>query len=135
MKRLLLLLSVLLLAACGSEPEVTLPVEIDEATGLPLNPDPIPQDTEFIVEGVIRSMNLTPQTSPEFVISAPSGKTFRIRSQGITEIFYADGEGVTVDQIAQGMAVRATVAYQEGSAGTGNAPIMATNDLMLLRSD
>jgi hypothetical protein len=139
MKRILLISLVLafILAGCGgaAESSETTAGEIDAATGLPLNPDTIPTDSPFIVEGTIASMNLTPQSAPEFVVRAPSGKTYRIRTQALPDITYDDGEPVGVDGFSQGMSVRATVEQQEGGAGTGNIPILFSGDFMIVRGE
>jgi hypothetical protein len=84
--------------------------EVDPDTGLLINPDVAPEGP-FIVDGEINSLNLTPQTSPEFVIRVDSGKTYRIRSQGLAETYFDDGEPVTPSLIRQGVRARATVTY------------------------
>jgi hypothetical protein len=124
------LLLVAALTACGgggstttngdeAEPEeVVVEDEVDEETGLPLNPEIAPEG-EFIIEGVISSLTLTPQDKPEFVIILPSGKRYRIRSQPLSETFFDDGTAVSPSTLRQGMNIRATVEYfpDEGVAG------------------
>ncbi len=112
---ILILVVVLLLAACGggsssgpSDEDVE--TEVDPETGLMINPLQDPGGP-FIVEGVINSLTLTPQTSPEFVIKADNGKNYRIRSQSLADTYYDDGEAVTPSLIRQGERVRATVTY------------------------
>jgi hypothetical protein len=129
---LLILLSVLLLvlAACGGNgaTENGADIEIDAETGLPLNP----VDTRsgpFIVEGTLSSLNLTPQTAPEFVVRAPSGQTYRIRSQPLSETFFNDGEPVTPSLIRQGMTVRATAEFD------ANTQIFISEDLAFIREE
>ena len=106
----------------GNEPaadeEVVVEDQVDEETGLPFNPEEAP-DGEFIIEGVVSSLTLTPQDKPEYVVTLPSGKRYRIRSQPLSETFFDDGTAVSPSTLRQGMTVRATVAYfpDEGVAG------------------
>lgn len=82
--------------------------ETDPVTGLPFNPTTVPT-TEFVVDGRVQSLSLTPQTAPEFVVQAPSGKTYRIRSQALSNIHYDDGQQVLVHEFRNNMRVTATV--------------------------
>ncbi|MCA9934141.1 MAG: hypothetical protein H6662_05475 [Ardenticatenaceae bacterium] len=136
MKRYLLLVFVLtaLLTACGGNDNAanTVPVELDEATGLPLNPEVLP-DGPFIVEGVVASQNLTPQTSPEFVVRVPSGKTFRIRSQGLADTFYDDGSPIAASEFTQGMQVRATVTQAPADETSGSVNLLVSDDLTIIK--
>jgi len=130
----LLLILLIVLAACGggnggsAEEEYT----IDEATGLPLNPETIPEG-DFVVEATIASMNLTPQSTPEFVLRIPSGRTYRVRAQALPDILYNDGEAVGVANFVQGMAVRATISQVVGGPETGNTRQFVTEDLVIVR--
>lgn len=131
--KFLLAALVLFLAACGANGDtVQEEYTIDEATGLPLNPETIPEG-DFVVEGTISSMNLTPQSSPEFVLSSPSGRTYRVRSQPLPDILYDDGEAVGVASFVQGMQVRAVISQIAGGAETGNASQFVTEDLVIIR--
>lgn len=130
----LLLTMALLLAACGgsngdaAEETYTL----DETTGLPLNPETIPEG-DFVVEGTIASMNLTPQSAPEFVLRIPSGRTYRVRAQALPDILYEDGEAVGVANFVQGMTVRATISQVVGGPETGNTRQFVTENLVIFR--
>ena len=79
----------------------------------------VPANAEFVIEGVVSSLTLTPQDKPEYVVTLPSGKRYRIRSQPLSETFFDDGTAVSPSTLRQGMTVRATVAYfpDEGVAG------------------
>jgi hypothetical protein len=136
MKKFLFLwvLLVVALAACGggepsttntgdAEEEVVVEEQIDEETGLPFNPEQAP-DGEFVIEGVLSSLTLTPQNKPEFVVQLPSGKRYRLRSQPLNETFYEDGSPITPPEIRQGMMVRATVLFHpdEGPNGEFRSP-------------
>ncbi len=130
----LLLMMLVLLTACGggngssAEEEYT----VDEATGLPLNPETIPEG-DFVVEATIASMNLTPQSAPEFVLRIPSGRTYRVRAQALPDILYDDDEAVGVANFVQGMVVRATVSQVVGGPETGNSRQFVTDDLIVVR--
>lgn len=132
-RKFLFVALMVLLAACGSngntaEEEYT----IDEATGLPLNPDTIPEG-DFVVEGTIASMNLTPQSAPEFVLRSPAGRTYRVRAQALPDILYNDGEAVGVANFVQEMQVRATISQVVGGPETGNTTQLVTTDLVIVR--
>ena len=136
MKKLLrfLMFVLLIMAACGSDGGDTIQEEyvIDEATGLPSNPELIPAG-DFVIEGTISSMNLTPQSSPEFVIMAPSGRSYRVRAQPLSQILFDDGESVGVANFVQGMQVRAVASQIAGGAETGNTQQIVTENLVVMR--
>ena len=132
-RKLLLVAFVVFLAACGSGGESAQEeYTIDEATGLPLNPETIPEG-DFVVEGTISSMNLTPQSAPEFVLRIESGRTYRVRAQPLPDILYADGEVVGVANFVQSMQVRATINQVVGGPETGNTTQFVTEDLVIVR--
>ena len=133
LRKLFLIACVVFLAACGSGGESAQEeYTIDEATGLPLNPETIPEG-DFVVEGTISNMNLTPQSSPEFVLSVESGRTYRVRAQPLPDILYDDGEAVGVANFVQGMEVRAVISQIVGGAETGNTTQLVTDNLMIVR--
>lgn len=133
-RRFLLLILLVLLAACGGSAggSAEEAYTIDEATGLPLNPDTIPEG-DFVVEGTISSMNLTPQSAPEFVLRSPAGRTYRVRAQALPDILYDDGEAVGVANFVQGMQIRATISQEVGGPETGNTRQFVTDNLVILR--
>ncbi len=132
-RKFLLLGLVLFLSACGSNSDSNQEeYTVDEATGLPLNPETIPEG-DFVVDGTISSMNLTPQSSPEFVLRVESGRTYRVRAQALPGILYDDGEAVGVANFVQGMQVRATVSQIVGGPETGNTTQLVTEDLVIIR--
>ena len=127
---LLTLILLLFLAACGGSGGAndSAPADAgdtDADTGLPVNPETTP-DGPFIIDGTIASINLTPQTAPEYVIRIPSGRTFRVRAQGLADTFYEDGTAVVPSEIRQSMAVRATVTYDPATL------LYTSEDLVLL---
>ena len=132
-RKFLPIVLILFFAACGSEGgSVQQEYTIDEATGLPLNPETLPED-DFVIEGTISSMNLTPQSAPEFVIRIPSGRTFRVRAQPLPDISYDDGEAVGVAGFVQDMQVRAVISQVTGGAETGNTNQLVTEDLVVIK--
>ncbi len=82
---------------------------IDPETGLEINPEPIPFGVEFIARGEVISMNLTPQTEPEFVIRGPNGIIYRIATQALSDIYLLDGSQLQPFEYRQGMEAMATV--------------------------
>lgn len=133
----LFLVGVFLLAACGGgntqpaggnnaagESET----EVDSDTGLQINPLTDPGG-QFIVEGPLDSVNLTPQTAPEFVVRITPEKTYRIRSQSLADTFFEDGEAVTPSAIRQGMMIRATIEFDPDLA------IYRSDDLVFLNPE
>lgn len=133
LRKFLILAFVLLLAACGSGDDIAEEYTLDEATGLPLNPETFPEG-DFVIEGTISSMNLTPQSAPEFVITADAGRTYRVRAQPLSGILYDDGEAVGISSFVQGMQVRAVINQVAGGPETGNALQLVTDDLMIIKS-
>ncbi len=102
---------------------------IDPETGLEINPENVNPGDTFIIRGTIISMNLTPTTSPEFLIEAPSGQRYRIRSQPLDEIFFEDGSQIKPHEYRQGMKAMATATLAADATIT-DLPV--TNDLTLL---
>lgn len=101
----------------------------DAETGLIINPDnPSPGDT-FIVRGQITSMNLTPQTSPEFLLQAPSGTRYRMSTQPVDETFVEDGSQLQAYEYKIGMWAEATVSL---AADAGPSDIYSSDDLTIL---
>ncbi|MCA9933514.1 MAG: hypothetical protein KC415_06300 [Anaerolineales bacterium] len=101
----------------------------DPDTGLEINPPELLQGIEFIVRGKIVSMNLTPQTDPEFLIESPDGVRYRVHSQGIADIYFLDGTQLAAHQYRQGMIAQATV-FQDTNAGV--TTVVDSEDLMLI---
>lgn len=91
---------------------------IDTDTNLEINPPTVVPGVDFIVRGEIVNANLTPQDSPEFVILAPSGTRFRIRSQQVSDIAYEDGTVPALHEFQRGVLVQATVRQDEGAGAT-----------------
>ncbi len=122
----------------AAEPEVVEPADdpylgrplsgIDPETGMEINPPTILKGTEFIVRGKITSMNLTPQTKPEFLIESPDGVRYRVQSQGLADIYLVDGSQLKPFEYKQGMFVQATV-FQEANAGATN--VVQSSDLII----
>lgn len=80
----------------------------DPETGLEINPDPIPKGVEFIAIGEVIQMNLTPQSSPEFVIRAPNNLTYRIATQALGDIVTVDGTALLPHEYKINMIAQAT---------------------------
>lgn len=104
----------------------------DPDTGLEINPPSVVPGVDFIVRGEIVNANLTPQDSPEFVILAPSGTRYRIRSQNVMDITYEDGTQPALHEFQRGVLVQATVRQDEGAGATIT---VNSTDLTLLHDE
>lgn len=102
---------------------------LDPDTGLEINPTEVLPGVEYLVRGEIVSMNLTPQTDPEFLLQAPNGTRYRIHSQGLSEIFLEDGTQLKPHEYRQGMLAQAII-IQDLNAGI--TTIVDSDDLLLL---
>jgi type IV secretory pathway VirB10-like protein len=102
---------------------------VDPETGLVINPTEVAPGETFIVRGKIISMNLTPQTSPEFLIQAPNGTRYRMDSQGLQDIYIEDGTQLKPHEFRQGMWAQATATL---AADAGASDIYFTDDLVIL---
>lgn len=91
---------------------------IDPVTGLEINPQNIPMGTEFIIRGTIAQLTTTPQDAPEFVVRAPNGKSYRVRTQPLRDISIVDGTELLPHQFKIGMEAMATVLLPEGSTAS-----------------
>jgi len=104
----------------------------DPDTGLIVNPDSVNPGDTFIVRGEIISMNLTPTTSPEFLILSPGGSKFRLRSQDLADTYFEDGEQLLGYQYQSGILAQATVTLAP-DAGSSDIPTSA--DLILVKNE
>ena len=104
----------------------------DPETGLPVNPDSVNPGDTFIVRGEIISMNLTPTTSPEFLIQAPDGLKFRLRSQDLAETYYEDGDQLQAFQYQNGLLAQATATL---AADASPSDIPTSTDLVLVKDE
>ena len=104
----------------------------DPDTGLEINPAAVVPGVDFIVRGEIVNANLAPQETPEFVVLAPSGTRFRIRSQHVKEIFYDDGTQPALHEFQRGVLLQATVRQEEDAGATIT---VNSTDLTLLHSE
>lgn len=104
----------------------------DPETGLPVNPETVSPGDTFIVRGKIISMNLTPTTSPEFLIQSPDGINFRLRSQDLADTYYEDGDQLQAFQYQNGLLAQAT-ATLAADASPSDIPI--STDLVLVKEE
>ncbi len=104
----------------------------DPETGLSVNPDSVNPGDTFIVRGEIISMNLTPTTSPEFLILAPDGSKFRLRTQDLAETFYEDGDQLQAYQYKLGLLAQATATL---AADASPSDIPTSADLVLVKDE
>ncbi len=104
----------------------------DPETGLPVNPETVRPGDTFIVRGEIISMNLTPTTSPEFLIQSPDGLKFRLRSQDLADTYYEDGDQLQAFQYQNGLLAQATATL---AADASPSDIPTTTDLVLVKDE
>lgn len=104
----------------------------DPETNLLVNPDSVNPGDTFIVRGEIISMNLTPTTSPEFLIQSPDGLKFRLRSQDLAETYYEDGDQLQAYQYQNGLLAQATATL---AADASPSDIPTSTDLVLIKDE
>ena len=105
---------------------------VDPETGLAINPEIVNPGDTFIVRGEIISMNLTPTTSPEFLIQSPDGLKFRLRSQDLAETFFEDGDQLQAFQYQLGLLAQATATL---AADASPSDIPTSTDLVLVKDE
>jgi len=110
--------------------EPTASIVLDEETGLPFNPEIIPEG-EFVVEGVINAVTVIPQDKPLFKIISETGIVYQINAQPISQIFMEDGTSLRAIDFKNGMVVRATV-FQGEEGGLGGEPVLTSENLTIL---
>lgn len=104
----------------------------DPETGLPVNPESVSPGDTFVVRGEIISMNLTPTTSPEFLIQSPDGFNYRLRSQDLADTYFEDGDQLQAFQYKNGLLAQAT-ATLAADASPSDIPI--SDDLVLIKEE
>lgn len=104
----------------------------DPETGLPVNPEAVNPGDTFIVRGEIISMNLTPTTSPEFLIQSPDGLKFRLRSQDLADTYFEDGDQLQAFQYQNGLLAQATATL---AADASPSDIPVSMDLVLVKDE
>lgn len=137
---IIFLLTILIFTSCAptntsseneqTDQEESVPVVLDEETGLPLNPEIIP-DGEFVVEGVTNAVTVIPQDKPLFKIMTDTGIFYQINAQPVSEIFMVDGTALRPFEFKSGMIVRATV-FQGEEGGLGGEPVLTSKNLTIL---
>ena len=101
----------------------------DPDSGLAINPDIVNPGDTFIARGIVISMNLTPVTEPEFLIQAPSGTKYRMRTQALEDMFFDDGSQWQAYEYRQGVGATATVTLD---ASASLSDVAMTEDLVLV---
>lgn len=104
----------------------------DPDTGLAINPETFGPGDTFIVRGTIISMNLTPVTSPEFLIESPAGTRYRIKSQPLADTFFIDGSQWEPFEYRQGVGAMATIMF---GASLEPSDIPTVDDLVLVMQE
>ena len=109
-------------------------LRIDPNSGLLINPDPLPDDDSFIVEGTLMEVDLTSADAPQLAVRLPSGETVNIVTQPVDQIL--DTASTNVDLTAyeyevsplNPLRIRATVQKQ-------NNGLLTSDDLIVLAVD
>jgi hypothetical protein len=102
---------------------------IDPDTGFEINPTSVRAGDTYIVRGIIISMNLTPITSPEFLIESPDKIKFRIRSQSLNDTYFMDGTQWKPFEFKLGVGAQATVTLD---ASARLSDVAVSDDLTLV---
>jgi len=82
---------------------------VDPETGLTVNPPSVEPGDTVLIRGEVISLNLTPASSPEFLIQSPEGVNYRIRSQSLDNTAYEDGTEIPPHLFKMGMLAQATI--------------------------
>lgn len=101
----------------------------DPDTGLEINPEVVNPGDTFLVRGTVISMNLTPVTEPEFLIEAPNGKKYRMRTQPLADMFFVDGSQWQPFEYQLGVGAQGTVSL---ASDASLSDVATTEDLMLV---
>lgn len=105
----------------------------DPATGMQVNPSDVLPGEPFIVRGELISANLTPQDAPEFVVRAPSGQTYRMGAQPLSDIYFEDGETqLKAHEFQRGLTVQATATM---AVDAGPSDVLSTDDFTLIATE
>jgi len=104
---------------------------IDPDTGLEINPATITPGVDYILRAELISASLTPQDSPEFMLTSPAGVRYRVRAQPVPQILYEDGTQPALHEFTRGMPVQATVRQEEDAGAT---ILVHSTDLTLLHN-
>ncbi len=105
---------------------------IDSDSGLEINPASYGPGDTFIVRGTVISMNLTPITSPEFLIESPEGVRYRVKTQPLDETFFIDGTQWQPFEYRQGVGAMVTIEF-DPSLTTSDIP--SGSDLTLVMQE
>jgi hypothetical protein len=101
----------------------------DSDTGLAINPPVVNPGDTALIRGEIISLNLTPASSPEFLLQSPDGVNYRIRAQALSDVLYEDGTEIAPHLFQIGMLAQATVARAADAAVTD---LPTTEDLVII---
>lgn len=101
----------------------------DPDTGLTINPASISPGESILIRGEIISMNLTPTTSPEFLIQLEDGTKYRFRSQDLAETYFLDGSQIKAFEYRIGMLGQAVITL---ASDAGPSDLATSENLTLI---
>ena len=101
----------------------------DPDTGLEINPPVVNPGDSALIRGEIISMNLTPTTSPEFLIQLEDGTKFRFRSQDLEDTYFLDGSQLKAFEYKIGMLGQAVITL---AADAGPSDLATSENLTLI---
>ncbi len=101
----------------------------DPDTGLTINPPSISPGESILIRGEIISMNLTPTTSPEFLIQLEDGTKYRFRSQDLADTYFLDGSQIKAFEYKIGMLGQAVITL---ASDAGPSDLATTENLTLI---
>ncbi len=101
----------------------------DSETGLVINPPKVNPGETALVRGTIISMNLTPTTSPEFLVQIEDGTKYRFRSQDLDDTFFLDGSQLKPYEYKIGMLGQAVITL---AADAGPSDLATSDNLTFI---
>jgi len=105
------------------------PLATAEASGLPINPDPIVPGEEYIILGTIINVAMIPVDAPQFLIEGDNGVRYRVDAQAVADIFVEDGTQLLPHQFRPGLRVMATASLPADATATD---VARTTNLVIL---
>lgn len=105
------------------------PLATAQASGLPINPDPVVPGEAYIILGTVINVAMIPADAPQFLIEGDNGVRYRVNAQPVANIFVEDGSQLLPYQFSPGLRVMATALLPADATATD---VAQTTDLVIL---